>query len=249
MLCLLEVLGHAPDGAEVRACLGKYIAFWQQRSALTKAKTKQGRAASSDEPFLWILTAGRPTGVLKAQGVRRLGSWPRGVYSFGSGLLHVGVVVASELPRTRATLLVRLMAGGPLLPRAVAELAALPEDAHERAVAEQILLQLRYALERKLVRTPEEQKFIVAIVSTWADAKREGRQEGQLLHARAALRRVLAVRKLRASAADKARIDACSDLATLDQWHERALGAATIAEVLGPTPRAPARRRNTPRSP
>ncbi|HEU4409998.1 MAG TPA: hypothetical protein VFS43_32385 [Polyangiaceae bacterium] len=31
--------------------------------------------------------------------------------------MKVGVVVASELPRTRATLLVRLMAAGPLLPK------------------------------------------------------------------------------------------------------------------------------------
>jgi hypothetical protein len=195
-----------------------------------------------------VLAAGRPTGVLGALRFRRKRGWPRGVYEFGGGVLKVGVVVASELPRTRATLLVRLMAAGPLLPRAVTELAALPEEAHERAVAEQILLQLRHALERKPVRTPEEQEFIVTIVSTWADAKREGRQEGhqeghqegrqegrqegQLLHARAALRRVLAVRKLRASAADEARIDTCTDLATLDRWHDQALVAQTVAEAL-----------------
>jgi hypothetical protein len=72
------------------------------------------------------------------------------------------------------------------------------------------------------------------------------------VHARAALRRVLAVRKLPTSAADEARIDACAELATLDQWHERALGAASVAEVLGPAPRAAVKapaRRKAPRSP
>ena len=32
VLCLLEIYGHAPDAEEFRACLGKHIAFWQQRA-------------------------------------------------------------------------------------------------------------------------------------------------------------------------------------------------------------------------
>lgn len=256
VLCLIEIYGHAPSAAEFRACLGKYIAFWQQRSAQTKAKRGQAsKAAPAAEPFLWVLSAGRPSGVLVGLRFRRLRGWPRGVYGFGGGVLHVGVVVASELPRTRATLLVRLMAAGPLLPGAIADLAALPEEAHEREVAEQILLQLRHAFEKKLHRTPEEQEFVVTMLSTWGDARRqgreEGRQEGQLLQARAALRRVLVARKLVPSAAEKARIDACTDLAELDRWLERALVAPTVAEVLAPEPhaaaKAPARRRKSPR--
>ena len=52
------------------------------------------------------------------------------------------IVGASELPRDRSTLLVRFMAAGPLLPEATAELAALEEGAHERTVAELILVDL-----------------------------------------------------------------------------------------------------------
>ena len=51
---------------------------------------------------------------------------------FGADVLRVGIVVASELPRDRTTLLVRIMAGGPLLAPAVHELVALPADAIER---------------------------------------------------------------------------------------------------------------------
>ncbi|HEU4534404.1 MAG TPA: hypothetical protein VFS00_09810, partial [Polyangiaceae bacterium] len=249
VLCLIEIYGHAPSAAELRACLGKYIAFWEQRAV--QAKKKRRSAGASVEPFLWVLAAGRPTGVLRALRFRRKRGWPRGVYEFGGGVLHVGVVVASELARTRSTLLVRLMAAGPLLARAVEDLAALPEDAHERAVAEQILLQLRYALEKKPNRTPEEQEFVVTIQSTWAQARREGREEGreegQLMQARAALRRVFAARKLRPSPAEAAQIDACADLATLDRWLELALTSQTVAEALKPraATKAPARRRKT----
>jgi hypothetical protein len=61
----------------------------------------------------------------------------------------VGIFVASELPRDRSTLLVRIMVAGPLLPQALEDLAALPPDAHERAVAEQSLLRLQHALGKK----------------------------------------------------------------------------------------------------
>jgi hypothetical protein len=58
------------------------------------------------------------------------------IYFFGDDVLRVGLVVASELPRTRATFLVRLMAAGPLLAPATQELRALPANAPARAVAE-----------------------------------------------------------------------------------------------------------------
>jgi hypothetical protein len=56
----------------------------------------------------------------------------------------VGIVVARELPRDRSTILVRLMAAGPsrALSDALVDLAALPEDAHERTVAEGIVVHL-----------------------------------------------------------------------------------------------------------
>ena len=79
---------------------------------------------------------------------------PTWIYLFGEDVLRVGIVAASELPRNRTTLLVRLMAGGPLLAPAVSELAALPPDAHERTVAEPILLQFQHMLGQASSQTP-----------------------------------------------------------------------------------------------
>jgi hypothetical protein len=61
----------------------------------------------------------------------------------------------------------------------------------------------------------------------------EGRLEGRLTEARAALRRVLAGRQLTPSKDDDARIDACTDLATLERWLDRAITAASVSDVLG----------------
>ena len=83
------------------------------------------------------------------------------------------------------------------------------------------------------------------------EGRDEARHEGQVLHARAVIRRVLAARKLVPSRSEEAQLDACADLATLERWHELALTAPTVADALHVAPpKAPARaRRSTPSKP
>jgi hypothetical protein len=67
--------------------------------------------------------------------VKRATGWPRGVYFLGGTVCNVGIIAASELPRRRPTLLVRSMAAGPGLAEAIAELVALPPDAHRSVLS------------------------------------------------------------------------------------------------------------------
>jgi hypothetical protein len=60
----------------------------------------------------------------------------------------------------------------------------------------------------------------------------EAQLEGRLIEARASLRLVLVNRQLTPSQDDDARIDACTDLATLERWIGRAITAASVADVL-----------------
>ncbi len=60
----------------------------------------------------------------------------------------------------------------------------------------------------------------------------EGRQEGQLIAARAALRRVLSRRQLTLSQHDDARIEACTELPTLERWLDQAITAASVSDAL-----------------
>ncbi len=273
ILCLIEIYSGAPGEEEALACVGKLIAFRQKRirDARKKKKRQKQKAETFVRPFVWIITAGCPTGVLAGLATAPAPDWPPGVYfspgvlldagecvglrglEGAGGLLRVGIVVASELPRDKSTLLVRFMAAGPLLPDAITELSALPEDAHERAVAEQILLNLQHVLGSKSNRTPEEQEFIVTMHNTWEKAREEGRKEGGQAHARAMLRRVLSMRQLVPSRQDEAQIDRCDDLGTLDRWIEQALAAQSVAEALrvgngGAAGLSTGRRRKTKRS-
>jgi len=60
----------------------------------------------------------------------------------------------------------------------------------------------------------------------------EGKEEGRLDEARAALRQVLAVRQLTPSKDEDARIEACTDAATLERWHAQAIIAASVSDAL-----------------
>jgi hypothetical protein len=61
----------------------------------------------------------------------------------------------------------------------------------------------------------------------------EGQLEGRVTGARTALRRVLARRQLLLTAGDDARIEACTDVATLERWHDQAVTALSVSDALG----------------
>ena len=62
--------------------------------------------------------------------------------------------------------------------------------------------------------------------------KIEGKLEGKLEGERAVLLRLVARAGITLSEEERARVDACTDLATLDRWVDNVLGAKTAADVL-----------------
>jgi hypothetical protein len=160
--------------------------------------------------------------------------WPNGVYFFGDDLLRVGIIVADELPRDRSTLLVRIMAAGPM----IADLAALPAGAHERTVAEDVLVHLQQRLARKQGRTPEEEEIIVSMLRTWEKAREQGEAEGEAKGEARALLTALRARGIVVPDAARERILAERDPERLDRWVERAMVAASVAEVIDDPSRA-----------
>ena len=182
--------------------------------------------------MLWIISAGAPTTVLTELRPARAPGWPAGVYFLGASILRVGIVVASELPRDRTTLLVRLMAAGPLLAPAVNEVKALPPDAPERIVAEPVLLSFQRVLGQVPERHPDEQEFIMAMLKGWEYAKAEGRAEARIEARASDVLTVLRVRGIVVSDRVRERILAETDLERLGRWLEKAAVATSLADVL-----------------
>jgi hypothetical protein len=253
ILCLIEVFSTAPDEDEILGCAAKLIAFRSKlRREVRQNRRTNARRKVFVKPFCWIIVAGRPSAVLDGPGITQSPDWPKGVYFFATAMFRTGIIVASELAEERSTLLVRLMAGGRLLPQALHELAALPKDALEHAVANEILLSLRLALSKKRSRTVAEQEFIVTTRSLVEELRNEGRieglnegrieglnegrieglNEGRIEEAHAALYAVLEQRKLVPTREERARINACKDVDTLRRWHVQAVVAQNVAEAL-----------------
>jgi hypothetical protein len=166
-VCLFEPFHRTPDARALRGCLRKLLAF--EHEAALRGPAPSG-LLSDVEAMLWVLSAGRPTAAMRELGFKAARGYPRGVYTTVPGL-RLGIVVLSELPATRDTLLLRLMGAGKTLKRAVAELARLPEDALERALALPILVQLRLEVPAEPTnRTSEDAEFIMSthdVVEAW----------------------------------------------------------------------------------
>ena len=126
---------------------------------------------------------GRPEGGLEGFELRPLEGWPAGVYRTAR-LLFTGIVITSELPRERDTLLLRLMGAGPCLLEAPVELAALPEEAREHAIALPVLSRCFVDIPTDPAkRTIEEEEFMTDTQEFYENWKREqiaqGRVEGR----------------------------------------------------------------------
>jgi hypothetical protein len=258
-LCLIELYSGAPDVDDALACLIKLLAFRQQRQREADRQREEHKERAQKEapgeslpsspapfvvPWCWIIAARRPAAALAMFGATPAPGWPPGVY-FGTGklfgaqgVLRIGIVDAGELPRDRSTLLVRFLVAGPLLQDAIADLDALDEDAFERTVAEQVLVDLEHVLGAKPGPTAEEEEVLVGIKGGFADARRMGRAEGRAEEAAQAVLTVFRVRGIVVPDAVRERIFAEKDPAQLERWLERAILAASATEVFDEPGRA-----------
>jgi hypothetical protein len=243
-LCLIEIYSHALNAEEFLACIGKHIAFWHQRGRETRVDNKRRQKRGLPprklvKPSVWIISAGTPSALRTKLAFQKAPGGPDGVYYFFFDVFRVGLIVAPELPRDPSTLLVRLMAAGPLLPEAIRELRKLPPTAPERVVAEEILVRFQRFLRKKANRTTQEQEFIKAMYKTWEDARAEGiakgiakgRAEGSTETQAKAVLTVLQVRGIPVSAAARKRILGEKDRKQLERWLKKASVATSLDEV------------------
>jgi len=135
---LFEPFHDTPTLRQLRRCVNKQHTWHHEleRRARAAAGSPSGNMDPEEPiqdavpfPALVIIGPGRPETVLDAYGCKPVHP---GVYSVVWGLM-LRIVVLSELPRTRETLLLRLLGAGRLLREALADLAALPDDPLERA--------------------------------------------------------------------------------------------------------------------
>ncbi|WP_437505455.1 hypothetical protein [Sorangium sp. So ce1099] len=177
-------------------------------------------------PALVVISPGRPETVL--DGYRCEPAQP-GLYQAVPNLV-MRVVVLAELPRTRATLLLRLLGSGRLLREALADLAALPDDAWEKGIAKPLLVHFRLGTQEP---TTDEEDEVSAEIRAWfEDYEQKLRVEARAEEAARAVLIALRGRGIAVPDVARERILAEKDPETLERWLERAVVAASLAEVL-----------------
>lgn len=239
---LFEPYHDTPNLRHVRHCLRKQLTWHHELERRARAAASSPSPGADPDalpelavnfPALVIISPGRPETVLEAYGCAPTRP---GVYHAVPGLV-MRLIVLAELPRTRETVLLRLLGPARLLREALEDLATLPDDTWERSVAMPLLVHFRIEIGE---RAASKEDDVSAEIQAWFqdyqeklrnEGRNEGRQEGE---------RNLLLRQLRARfgelpAAVAARIHA-AEVAELERWGERVLGAQTLVEVLdGPS--------------
>jgi hypothetical protein len=236
---MFEPFSDTPSLRAMRACFRKQLVWHHELER--RARVASGDVTGDEAeppgpvpfPVLVILSPGRPETVLDAYGFEDVRP---GVYRAAPGLA-VRIVVLSELPSTRATVLVRL-GSEKLRAAAIAEILQMPGDAWERKTAEPLLV--KFDLRPSAGASPEETMNIAEIQQQVEEARQklrdEGRRDGQREGQRQGERRLL-LKQLHSRFGELpqtavARVEA-AEPEELERWGERVLTAKSLAEVFG----------------
>jgi hypothetical protein len=236
---IFEVAQQPPTLAVMASWQRKQLALWQSEQNLAR-RTK--RSAPTLPPVLWGLSSGAPEQAMRSYRMEPMlaASWPTGCYE-GAPDGTFRLVVISELPTTRDTLLLRTMGRGETFERAMEDLDALPANAPERDVAGHFLVSLRLQLQndpsdeaRRM--TTQSQKIYEAFSRKLRSegrrkGRQEGRQEGAVVALRDAIAEVCRARALPLSDAQRERLATEADLDVLRRWLGRAATASHAAEL------------------
>ena len=242
---LFEAFSDTPNVPPIRRILCKQLTWHHE---LERRAESAGRAAARAAgrvprdgpdkepgggaplmvPFPWVIviSPGRPDKVIDMYGCKQVSA---GVYEAVPGL-QMRVVVLAELPRTRETLLLRLLGAGRRLAESLADLSALPADAWEKSIATPLLVQFRLGQGEQA--TNEEDAVGAAIRMGFEEYEQKLRAEGRTETRAGDVLTVLRVRGIAVPDAARARILAQKDPSLLERWLEKAVVAASVAEVL-----------------
>jgi hypothetical protein len=174
--CLLEPFHEPPDDDELRDIIRKHLSFHHAR--VLKARAAGTGNAVVPLATCWIVSSGRPSSALPAFGFVPAEDWASGIYDTVPGL-RLKLAVLTELPRSRETLLVRLMGRGAVRKHALSELLALPRDSWERSAVLPVFARLRFELPPESYnRTAEEEELAVTSQEMVEALQREAMEKG-----------------------------------------------------------------------
>jgi hypothetical protein len=242
---LFETFSITPSVPLFRRCLNKQLTWHHELERRARAssapRSVPGEEPARPFPLLVIFSLGRPVSILKGYGFKPA---RQGIYE-SVPALKVRVLALKELPRTRETLLVRLLGTKKVFRNAINDLARLPPDSGARSIAEPLLLQFKMeqmiAGERgdmtreEVVNSPEYQLWYESYLRNQKllaeTHRKEGVRDGEREGVRRVLRKLLQARFGELSAEIVTRLNEAGN-DELERWTDRVLTAATLEQVI-----------------
>ena len=159
--CVIEAFQGKLSIVSAHTCLAKRHQFHHQQGG------------SGHLPWLWILVPGHPRRVMRDLALLPARRWPRGVYENRG--LRLRLAVLRELPRTRHTLLLRLLGNLDTLSLALEDLARLPSGCWERRRTLDVVNMLRSIQPS----SPKEKAIVMKAESFYQKVCRENLEKGK----------------------------------------------------------------------
>ena len=151
VVCVIDPFSEAPRLHHVNDCIARVFLLHR----LLRRRARGDRAGDEDAskvavPRLVMVSAGRPETAMVGWAMAPMcgGDWPASGLYASAAPSGPWLVVVPELPRTRDTLLVRMMGRDETLRAAIDDLDALEADAPERHIVAPLLRELKYDRER-----------------------------------------------------------------------------------------------------
>ena len=148
-------------------------------------------------------------------------------------VMNLYVVVLSELPRNRETLLLRLLGSHEMRKQALAEIHEIPKGDPDFNAMISLLTYVQGIIERDpRIPHPEKEDIMTAMRQEFERFRQSLRQEGVHDTKVHYVLTVLAARGIPVNDNAQAQIAACEDGGLLDTWLKRAAIAERIEDVL-----------------
>lgn len=158
---------------EFEGCLRKRHQWRHVLEIRDKKKWRQAR--------LWVVCAVRPDHVLGDFGFREASTGPPGHYDLAAPGWRIHILVVAELPRTRETILLRLMGPKRVRIEATRELIAMPDDAWEKTLALPWLVRLDFEVPVDPSASMDEETILIMETREWFEqCKKQARDEGRV---------------------------------------------------------------------
>lgn len=159
----IELWSDPPNEGDFHSCLTKRD-LWRETLELRDKRPWMC-------PMLWHICAGKPDTILRKFGFESHDS--PGVYRPKDPGWRVQIVVIGELPKSRSTLLLRLLGRGKVRRDALRELRSLPDDAYEKLLAQPWLARLRLDVPLDREASPEDMEFVMDIQAWYKEHNRK----------------------------------------------------------------------------